>query len=86
MEIVRLQERIRTLTLQGRRLRDRPNNVANNEIKIGNRVRILSNHRNLGGTTGTVIGATSAQVTIRPDDKGNKFRRYKQNVEIIDDE
>lgn len=90
-EITILQERIRTLLLQaesiqGRRPRNRRNNIGTNTIEIGTRVRVLNDYRNLRGTTGVLIGTSSAQVTIRPDNGEREFRRYRQNVEIIEDE
>ena len=86
-EIDRLQQRLDRLRLRrSNRTRENARNRTEREITIGTRVRVLNYHRGLRGTVGIVISTSSAQVTIQPESGDNAFRRFKQNVEVVEDE
>jgi uncharacterized protein YlxW (UPF0749 family) len=53
------------------------------DIRVGDKVIVLNKYRSLKDTTGIVIAVTSAQATVRPDNGGPDFRRYKSNLKIL---
>ena len=54
------------------------------DISVGDRVRAVDNYRGNRGRSGTVIKVTRTQVTIKPTDGGETFRKYKHNVRLIE--
>jgi hypothetical protein len=49
-------------------------------LKIGDRVIVKNKYRGLKGTKGTIISLSNAQATVRPDNNGATFRKYRQNL------
>lgn len=92
-EVNQLQRRISELELQVATGNTNSNNQQTNKprtsgelVQVGDRVRVLNDHRRLRQTTGVVVKVTSAQATINPDSGGAWFRRYKRNLKIINHE
>lgn len=55
------------------------------DIQVGDRVRVLNNYRGLRNTTGVVISISATQATVRSDRDDIVFRKYKQNLEIVEE-
>ena len=55
------------------------------EVQVGDRVRVLNNYRGLRNTTGIVISISATQATVKSDRDDIKFRKYKQNLEIVEE-
>jgi hypothetical protein len=53
------------------------------QLSIGDRVKVLNNYRGRQGITGVITRITPTQAHIRPDNGGNIFRSYKQNLRRI---
>ena len=49
-------------------------------FEIGDRVIVTNKYRGLKGTKGTIVSLSNAQATVKPDNNGVNFRKYKQNL------
>jgi hypothetical protein len=50
------------------------------KFKNSDRVIVKNKYRGLKGTKGTIISLSNAQATVRPDNNGATFRKYRQNL------
>jgi TolA-binding protein len=81
IQVSNIQQELKTLL----KVRDEisPPQRSKGDIRIGDKVIVLNKHRSLKNTTRKVISVASAQATVRPDNSGPDFRRYKVNLKVI---
>ena len=93
-EIDRLSQELAALQLAVKHLRNNRNNTGtyikrkkrrSGDIRVGDGVRVLSNHKGRRGLTGKFIATSSAQATIQTEDPNQQtFRVYKVNLKVVD--
>jgi hypothetical protein len=59
---------------------EQPDLARRGSFEVGDRVVVTNKYRGLKGTKGTIVSLSNAQATVKPDNNGATFRKYKQNL------